>query len=350
MKVRQLHPGAWWLWALLLAAAASRTTDLLLLGLICAVAGVMVVSRGGEGSRRTFRIYLLVGLFVLVVRVAFRMVLGGGGAGDVIFTLPELRLPDWAVGIRVGGPVTASEISGGLADGARLATLIICVGAANTLADPRRLLRSLPLALHSVGTAVVVAISLVPQLVASVFRVRRAAALRSVNGRRLRLRRFVGPVIDDALSRTLSLAIAMEVRGFGRPLGPSARPVFAVTTVSLLTTLIGLYLVLDGGGVVGPLLLATGLGGAALGLRAAGQRRRVTVYRPDPWRRAEWLVAGLGAFVLMTLVAIGRVDGAALHPEGLTGTPVVGMLVVAAAAIPAWLGPARSQTGGLQPS
>ena len=34
---RDLHPGAWWLWALGLAAAASRTTNPLLLALVLAV-------------------------------------------------------------------------------------------------------------------------------------------------------------------------------------------------------------------------------------------------------------------------------------------------------------------------
>ena len=129
--------------------------------------------------------------------------------------------------------MTGAELTAGLADGARLATLIVCVGAANALADPRRLLRSLPLALHSVGTAVVVAIGLVPQLIASTMRVRRAAALRSVKSRRLRLRRMVGPVVDDAVSRTLSLAVSMEARGFGQPLGVAAQPIFALTMVSL---------------------------------------------------------------------------------------------------------------------
>ena len=37
---RALHPGAWWLWALGLATAASRTTNPLLLALIIAVVGV----------------------------------------------------------------------------------------------------------------------------------------------------------------------------------------------------------------------------------------------------------------------------------------------------------------------
>ena len=54
---RWLHPGAWWLWALGLAAAATRTTNPLLLGLIVAVAAYVVAARRptrpGRGRSRS---------------------------------------------------------------------------------------------------------------------------------------------------------------------------------------------------------------------------------------------------------------------------------------------------------
>ena len=58
--------------------------------------------------------------------------------------------------------------------------MLICLGAANALANPRRLLRSMPPALHEVSTAVVVAMSVFPQLAESFVRVRRARRLRPV--------------------------------------------------------------------------------------------------------------------------------------------------------------------------
>ncbi|MBA3233681.1 MAG: energy-coupling factor transporter transmembrane protein EcfT, partial [Propionibacteriales bacterium] len=42
---RPLHPGAWWLWAIGLAAGASRTTNPFILILLLAVAGFVVVAR-----------------------------------------------------------------------------------------------------------------------------------------------------------------------------------------------------------------------------------------------------------------------------------------------------------------
>ena len=64
-------------------------------------------------------------------------------------------------------------------DGLRLGTLMCCIGAANALANPQRALRVLPGALYELGVIVVVAISVAPQLVESIQRVRRARRLRA---------------------------------------------------------------------------------------------------------------------------------------------------------------------------
>ncbi|MEU0034597.1 energy-coupling factor transporter transmembrane protein EcfT, partial [Streptomyces sp. NPDC006333] len=40
-----LHPGAWWIWALGLGTAASRTTNPLLLALLVGTAGYVVAAR-----------------------------------------------------------------------------------------------------------------------------------------------------------------------------------------------------------------------------------------------------------------------------------------------------------------
>ena len=77
---------------------------------------------------------------------------------------------------------------------------MICVGAANSLANPKRLLRSMPAALYEVGTALVVAITILPQLADSLRRVRAAQRLRGGDTRRVGgLRRLVVPVLEDAL-------------------------------------------------------------------------------------------------------------------------------------------------------
>ncbi|MBA2444039.1 MAG: energy-coupling factor transporter transmembrane protein EcfT, partial [Nocardioidaceae bacterium] len=216
---RALHPLAWWLWALGLTIAASRTTNPLVLGTIVGVASWVVLARRSDAPwAHAFRLYVIAGVFVVVVRVLFRIVFGGGQPGHVLVRLPELPLPDVAAGINLFGAVTAESVLSGLYDGMRLATMLICLGAANALANPRRLLRTMPPALHEVSTAVVVAISVFPQLAESVMRVRRARKLRPAGDeRRLSaLRSIVIPVLEDALDRSLLLAASMDSRGYGR--------------------------------------------------------------------------------------------------------------------------------------
>lgn len=140
-----LHAGAWWLWALGLATAASRTTNPLLLGLIVGVAGYVVAARRTSAPwARSYSAFLKLGLFVIGLRLFFSVLLGSPIPGaHTLFALPELPLPAWAAqGIRVGGRVTAEQLVFAFYDGAKLAALLVCVGAANALANPARLLKS----------------------------------------------------------------------------------------------------------------------------------------------------------------------------------------------------------------
>src|SRR5690606_36442600 len=141
------------------------------------------------------------------------------------------------------------SVLAGLYEGMRLATIIICVGGANSLANPKRLLKSVPPALYEVGTAIVVAITVVPQLADSVRRVRRARALRGSDRGRVRgLRRIVVPVLEDALSRSLRLAAGMDTSGYGRAgeASPGQRRVTGtLMLVGLVGLCVGVYAVLD---------------------------------------------------------------------------------------------------------
>lgn len=319
---RALHPVAWWIWALGMATAASRTTNPLLLLVLVAVVAVVVVSRRGDAPwARAFSAYLVLGLVVIAVRVVFNALLGAADDGHIIAVLPQLDLPDWAAGIAVGGPVTAENVLAAVYDGLRLATLICCVGAANALANPKRALRSLPPALHEISTAVVVALTVAPQLVESVLRVRRARRLRGSSGKGLRaLRAIAIPVLEDALSRSLALAAAMDSRGYGRCGDVPKRERQATSALvlgGLLGLCLGLYGLLDGtaprllgvGGITAGLLLS------AAGLFVGGRRVRRSTYRPDPWRRPEWLVAGSGLACATALVVAGGYDPLLLHPS-----------------------------------
>src|SRR5213076_1388151 len=63
-------------------------------------------------------------------------------------------------------------------EGLQLAALLACVGAANSLASPYRLLRSMPAVLYELGVVVTIALSFAPQAALSAQRVRDARRLR----------------------------------------------------------------------------------------------------------------------------------------------------------------------------
>jgi energy-coupling factor transport system permease protein len=293
---------AWWVWALGLATAASFTTNPLVLLTLIGVASVVVLARRSEQPwGASFRIYVGVAVVIVVTRVLFRVLFGGGSDGGVVLVdLPEVPLPGWVLGLRLLGPLTREALLAGTYDGLRLATIVICVGAANALANPKRLLRSVPAALHEVGTALVVAVTMLPQMVESARRVRSAQALRAGDPRRSgRLRRYLVPVLEDALERSLGLAAGMDTRGYGRSAGAprgERRLTGALMLLGLCGVAVGVYAGLDH---TAPRVLATpmlvlGVAAAVSGLVLAGRRVGRTRYRPDPWRWPELAVMACG--------------------------------------------------------
>ena len=336
------------MWALGLAAAATRTTNPWLLVLVVLVASVTVLSRRTDAPwALSFRLYLLLGLVIVVLRVFFRVLFGGGYGTTTLVELPTIPLPDWAAGITLLGPVTSEALLGGLYDGMRLAAIIICVGAANSLANPRRLLASLPPALYEVGTAVVIALSLFPQLAESVQRVRRARRLRGDPGRGVgAFRRIVVPVLEDALERSISLAASMDSRGYGRAgdLSVAQRRTTGVLLVGgLLGLVVGTYAFLDYTAprvMVWPMLVV-GLALSAGGFVAAGRRVRRTRYRPDRWHPAELLTAatGIAAATLMAVAANARPEVVVPAPGIAPPLSLLALAAVLVALLPAFATP-----------
>ncbi len=347
---RPLHPGAWWLWALGLATAASRTTNPLLLLLVVAVVAHVVAARRTDAPwAHGFRFYVYLALAVIVVRVVFRMLLDAQHGDHILFTLPELPLPEAAAGIRVGGPVSLEGLLAAAYDGLRLATLLLCVGAANVLANPKRLLKAMPSALHEVGVAVTVALSVAPQLIESGQRVRAARRLRGRPGRRFHIVREIAlPVMTDALDRSLLLAAAMDSRGYGR-VAAVPRRTRALTGAALIGGLvsicIGTYGLLDSSAprTLGLPMLLLGVVVGWAGIVLSGRRVARSRYRPDPWSAAEWTVASVGLAVAAVLVGASVVDPADLYPSlqplRWPSLPILPAVAILAGVLPAWLAP-----------
>ncbi|MFE9847313.1 energy-coupling factor transporter transmembrane protein EcfT [Streptomyces sp. NPDC005576] len=332
-----LPAGAWWLWALGLATAASRTTNPLLLGLLVGVAGYVVAARRTDAPwARSYGAFVKLGLFVVGVRLLFSAFLGSSIPGThTLFTLPEVPLPHWAQGVRIGGRVTGEQMLFALYDGARMAALLICVGAANSLASPARLLKSLPGALYEAGVAVVVAMTFAPNMVADVARLRTARRLRGRPTGGVRAIAQIGlPVLEGALERSVAVAASMDARGYGRTAQVPAgvrRTTNVLTLGGLLGVCAGTYgLLAAEGAVYGLPLLLAGLLAAMAGLRLGGRRSVRTRYRPDRWGVRAWLVAGSGVLVAAAMIRAGSVDPAALRPGVVPPVPPVLPLLPAA--------------------
>jgi energy-coupling factor transport system permease protein len=336
---RDLHPVAWWLWALGLATAASFTTNPYLLLLLIGVACLAVAARRSEQPwAGSFRIYLWLGVAIVAIRVLFRVLVGGGDGGRVLLHLPEIPLPHWTLGLRLLGSVTQESLLAGLYDGLRLAAIVICVGSANALANPKRLLRSVPPALYEIGSALVVAVTVLPQLADSVRRVRAAQLLRGGETGRVRsLRRLVVPVLEDALERSLALAAGMDTRGYGRTSGTTPRE--RRTTGGLM--LLGLGAVCAGvyGGLdqttppwLGRPMLLLGVAVSFVSVRMAGRRVARSRYRPDRWRWPELAVATSGVLAGVAGWWISRHQLTVAYPS-LTVTPTLSALALAAVVV-----------------
>ncbi len=346
---RHLHPGAWWLWAVGLGVAATRTTNPVLLALVVGVAGYVVAARRSDAPwAKAYTAFLKLGLFVLVVRMLIQVLFGQPLPGRVLFRLPEVTPPRWLAGIRLGGPVTAEAVVAQVYDGLRLGVLLACVGAANALASPYRLLRALPGALYEAGVAVTVALSFAPQALVSAQAVREARRLR---GRAVRgpagLRGLVIPVLEGALTRSVRLAASMDARGYGRRSGNHrARRLGAAATFGgLLALAVGTYGLLDSSAppvlgfpamALGALLLTAAI---VLGSRRSGRSR----YRPDVWRWPEWVVVVTGLVPPVVFVVAGRLPGDPLHPAtnplALPAVPLVAVVAVLVALVPAVAAP-----------
>ena len=321
---RLLHPAAWWLWALGLAAAATRTTNPVVLLMLVAVAALVVAARRTPAPwSRSFLAFLGLGAVLLGIRMLLAvLVVDTVPGGTVLLTLPEVGLPEWLAGVRLGGPVTAETLAFALYQGLQLLAVLAAVGAANALADPRRLLRSVPGALYEVGVSLVVALTYAPRLVEDAARVRAAQRLRGRPARGLRgVARTAVPVLEGGLASSLDLAAAMDARGFARAgavPGRWRRASAVLVLAGLVGVLVGLVGVLGAGTLpwAGAPLAAVGAALAVAGSLLAGRRSRRTRYRPDPWLAPEWLTVACGIAAAGVVVAAAARWPAVLDPAG----------------------------------
>jgi len=175
---RFVHPLAWWLWAAGLVYAAVRTTNPLLLGLLAlAVCYVVAARRAITGTSRTYRLYCWAAIATVAVCMIVQVSVADGGRSS-------------------GGLLAA------FCFGARIAVVILCVGAANALVSPLRLFGSSRLLMVLV------------RLPAAIGQVRRARRMRGIRfGRRPLL---LPAALAEARARTRIVDASLQARGHAR--------------------------------------------------------------------------------------------------------------------------------------
>lgn len=248
-----MHPLVWWLWALLLAAFVIKTDNALIATAVaCALTLVVLKLKSNSYWSGAFALSAKLAVVIIVIRIGIAILIGVPMPGTVLFQIPEITLPSWMVGIRIGGPVTSQRLTTAVTEALMIATLILLCGAASALASPHRLIRSLPKAMFNLGVTLSVATSVLPQTVKSVARIQSAKRLRGQNIRGLRAWRGIAlPLLEESLERALDLATAMESRGYGYH-GKTSKyraQKFQLVDVAMVTS--ALYLL-----VLSPILIA----------------------------------------------------------------------------------------------
>ena len=217
MTKPSLHPFTWWLWAIGLAVAILRfDSTWFTLSCVGVVMVVVYTCRDNAPWAKSFDWTLKLSAWILAVRTVIGIAIGVPIPGTPLFSLPIVPLPDWMPGIRIGGTVTWERLSSSVTEGLLICSIIVIFGAAASLTSPHRLLRVMPIYIYEFAVAVVIATSVLPQLVTSVARIRRAQRLRGQSLKGFQSwKRVAIPLLEESLARSLDLAAAMDSRGYG---------------------------------------------------------------------------------------------------------------------------------------
>lgn len=301
MNQRSLHPFAWWAWGIGIAVTASQTPGTLALILLCIGAAMVVYSKKSDQPwAKAFAIGVRLGLIAFLIRMIIGVSLSVPIPGNTLFTLPTIPLPDWMAGIRIGGPVTSERLAITATEGLTFFTLILAISAASALANPKQGLRALPGVMHQAGVALIISTTLIPHFVTSIQRVKQARRLRG-DQQRIAFRKIAVPIFEDSLQRAINLGAAMESRGYGFNDSSTGRRFgsqILLSSVVVITIGVSLFLAAIEGAAI-----AFGFGIVLLvvGLVVANKSTKRTRYRPQIWKRAEWVVVAT-SITLISLV------------------------------------------------
>lgn len=138
---------------------------------------------------KVFKQYLWLALFVILLRVAFRLVFDRFSVDNLIVSAFEgMKLSLWVLGF----------------------------GLLNSLIDFRKVLPKSPRFLKTITTALNISLALTPEIVRSLERIKSAVKLRAHRRGFHLIRSLVVPAISNAIDQAINLGDSMSSRGYGR--------------------------------------------------------------------------------------------------------------------------------------
>jgi energy-coupling factor transporter transmembrane protein EcfT len=217
MKKLSFHPLTWWIFSAAVAFAIARVNSPVFAIAAVGVMSVIVFTQRDDAPwGRSFNATLKVSVWIIAIRAIIGVLIGVPIPGTTLFTIPTVPLPSWMPGIRIGGTVTLERLNSSLSEGIIICAILVVFGAAASLTSPHRLLRVLPVYVYEFGISVVIATSVLPQLVSAVSRIRMAQRLRGQKTHGVKaFKRIALPLLEESLAKSLDLAAAMDSRGYG---------------------------------------------------------------------------------------------------------------------------------------
>lgn len=237
---------SWWLWSIFLATAALRSQNIFFGLLLITLFAIVVKKRQSDLSwGNPFKLTLQLALIATLIRIFFAVLIGTPLPGRVLFSLPQLELPTWLTGIRVGGDVTQERIISVFTESLKFAVIIIAFGAASALSSPIEIIKIISGKIYLFGITLVISLSVLPQIVQSFKRVIAARKMRGLAKLKLNnFRTIITPVLEESIERAIDLSAAMESRGFGYSKRPTRYRPEQFGTADLIVISLSIYLLI----------------------------------------------------------------------------------------------------------
>lgn len=326
-----IDPRVWLIWGVALSLPPMLGRNPFPLVACLTVALTVRDAASGEQGAEWGRLIRLAAIFA-VIGVVFNLVTYHGG--DRAFA----EVPGWIP--IVGGPLTLNAVVYGVLSGLALVTLVVIWSTVAQHLNWTDLVRLSPPALTGIAISGSIALTLVPKTIEAFNDIRDAQAIRGFRVRGARdLVPLAAPLLTSGLERAVTMSEALESRGFGGPeLATGRSPVSQTALVSALTAVAAaVFLISTGRELPGLALLVVAIGSAV----ALSRARRTsagwepTRYRPVSFSRADYWLAASSLVALVLLLAITRLNPAAIQYEAYPDIrwPEVSLPLLAALAL-----------------